>query len=309
MGNDVYRKVATVLNTLPNGFPPTESGVEIKLLKKIFEPEEAELFCNLKLTYETVEQIAERSGIPLEGLENKLKTMWKKGQIESRQSGEARAFRMMPWVIGIYEFQLNRMDKEFAELVEQYSPFLGPQLVMTKPQMMQVLPVERDIPMSYETLPYERVSTIIENGKSFAVNECICRKKSRILGKGCDRPLEMCMAIGNEPGVFDNHPWGGRVVSKEEAYELLQKAEEAALVHMTGNVVRGQWFICNCCGCCDPFLQVTRQGLQGVVNSHFYAEIDPDQCDACGICAEERCQVGAIVEAGGSYPKFVLFEK
>ena len=301
MGDDVYRKVATALNTLPNGFPPTESGVEIKLLKKVFEPEEAELFCRLRLTYETAEQIAERSGISLEGLGGMLESMWKKGQIDSRMAGGARVFRMMPWIIGIYEFQLNRMDKEFVELCEEYKPFLGPPLVMTKPQIMQVVPVEKEIPVHYEALPYERVSSIIGNGKSFAVNDCICRKKNRMLGKGCDKPLEMCMAIGDEPGLFDNHPWGGRVISREEAYDLLRRAEEAALVHMTSNVGSGQSFICNCCGCCDAFLQVTRAGLRGVINSHFYAEIDTEQCVACGICANERCQVGAITETEDSY--------
>lgn len=301
MDDAVYHKVATVLNTLPNGFPPTESGVEIKLLKKVFEPEEAELFCRLKLTYETPDQIAERSGISLEGLAGQLESMWKRGQIDSRLSGGVRVFRMMPWVIGIYEFQLTRMDKEFAELCDAYKPFLGPQLVMTKPQMMQVVPIEKSIPVSYQALPYERVSSIIENGKSFVVNDCICRKQNQILGKGCDKPLEICMAIGDEPGLFDNHPLGGRVISKAEAYGLLRKAEEAALVHMTGNVVSGQWFICNCCGCCDGQLQVARAGVKGVINSHFYADIDPVLCDACGICAEERCQVGAIAEAEGSY--------
>lgn len=301
MSDEVYRRLATVLDTLPNGFPPTESGVEIKLLRKVFEPDEADLFCKLKLTYETPEQIAHRSGLPLEGLGDMLESMLKKGQIERRWSGATPLFRMMPWIVGIYEFQLNRMDIEFAQLVEEYAPFLGPQLVMTKPQLMQVLPIEKEIPVNYEALPYEKVSSLIENGKSFVVNDCICRKKTRLLGKGCDKPLEICMGIGDEPGLWDNHPWGGRIISKQEAYDLLQKAEEAALVHMTGNMKDGRWYICNCCGCCDGQLVAAGAGLTGVINSHFYAEIDQDLCAACGICADERCQVKAIEEVDGSY--------
>jgi len=69
MSDEIYHKLAKVLDTLPNGFPATESGVEIRLLKRIFQPEQAELFCDLRLTFETVEQIAERTGRPLEGLE------------------------------------------------------------------------------------------------------------------------------------------------------------------------------------------------------------------------------------------------
>lgn len=300
MSDEVYRQLAKVLDTIPNGFPPTESGVEIKLLKKVFEPDEARLFCKLKLTNETPEQIAQRSGIPLEGLTEKLESMWKKGQIKSRVSGGVRLFRMMPWVVGIYEFQVARMDKEFAQLYEEYRS-LRPRLAINKPQLMQVLPVEKEIPTNFEALPYEKVSSIIENGKSFSVNDCICRKKARLLNKGCDKPLEICMVIGDENGLFDNHPWGGRTISKQEAYELLRKAEEAALVHLTSNVENGQWYICNCCGCCDRQLKVTSEGLQGVINSAFYAEIDPELCVACGICADERCQVKAIEEADGSY--------
>ena len=61
MSEDVYKKLTKVLDTLPNGFPATEDGVEIKILKKIFEPDEAELLCRLRLEFETAQQIAERT--------------------------------------------------------------------------------------------------------------------------------------------------------------------------------------------------------------------------------------------------------
>ena len=81
MSDEVYHNLAKVLDTLPNGFPATESGAEIKLLKKIFAPEEAELFCDLRLTFETAEQIAERTGRPIEGLNEMLITMMDKAWI------------------------------------------------------------------------------------------------------------------------------------------------------------------------------------------------------------------------------------
>jgi hypothetical protein len=57
----VYKQLAERLDTIPNGFPTTESGVELKLLAKLFTPEEAALTVQLKLTPESVEQIAERT--------------------------------------------------------------------------------------------------------------------------------------------------------------------------------------------------------------------------------------------------------
>ncbi len=306
MSSEAYSRLANVLDTLPNGFPPTESGVEIKLLKKVFESDEAELFCRLRLSYETADQIAGRAGIPSAGLNEKLESMWKKGQIESRLSGGERVFRMCPWVVGIYEYQLKRMDKEFVDLCEQRDQEVLNEAIkarrpMTKPQMMQVLPVERVISENYQALPYEKVSSIIENGKSFAVSDCICRKRKGMVGQECDRPLEICMVIGDEAGLFKDHPFVKREITKQEAYELLQKAEDAALVHMTTNVVKGQWYICNCCKCCDRQLMLTAAGIPGIINSHFYAEIDSELCSACGICADERCQVKAIDEADGTY--------
>ena len=73
MRDDIYRKLANVLDTLPNGFPATESGLEIELLEKIFTPEEADLFCDLRLRFETPIQVAERTGRPLEWLDE----MWR----------------------------------------------------------------------------------------------------------------------------------------------------------------------------------------------------------------------------------------
>lgn len=116
MDDAIYKKVAKVLDTLPNGFPSTESGVEIKLLKKVFTREQADLFCDLRLTFETVEEIAKRTGRPMEGLEEMLISMAKSGQLFMIKLEATRYFKMLPWVFGLYEFQLGRLDREFAEL-------------------------------------------------------------------------------------------------------------------------------------------------------------------------------------------------
>jgi electron transport complex protein RnfB len=303
MHDEVYYKLATVLNTLPNGFPATESGIEIRLLKKIFTPQQAKLFCKLRLTFETAGQIAERTGLPPEGLEEALGTMAELGQIFMIDLGGTRFFRMLPWVFGIYEFQLGRIDRELAELSEAYHSTYSRQFASRKPQLMQTLAVEETIPAHQEALPYEKVSAIIDANQSFRVSECICKKERGLLGHPCDRPTEVCLAIAPVPGVFDNSPTG-RVISKDEAYDLLNRAEEAALVHLTMNVQVGQIYICNCCKCCCGVLRsITELGIPAslVINSHYYAEIDGDACTGCGLCADERCQVGAIAAEEEAY--------
>lgn len=303
MSDEIFRQLAKVLDTLPNGFPSTESGVEMKILKKIFEPDEAELFCDMRMSFETAIQVSSRTGRPLEGLEQKLISMGNKGQLFAIQLGETWLFKMLPWVFGIFEFQLGRIDKELAELNEEYGPAFALEFFTRKPQLMQTVPIEETISVQNESLPFERVSALIEQNHAFLVNECICKKEHALLGKPCDRPLEVCLAMAPVPGIFDKSPTG-RVITKEEAYALLKKTEELGLVHMTSNIQNGQFWICNCCKCCcGPLRSINEMGIPAgdVINSHYYAEIDQELCIACGLCADERCQVQAISEEDGTY--------
>ena len=303
MNDTPYRNLARVLDTLPNGFPSTESGVEYKLLKKIFSPDEAELFCKLRLSFETTEQISERLGQPADELEGKLIQMAEKGQLMSVELGGIRLFKMLPYVFGIYEFQQPRLDREFAELNEEYGPVFGKQFFSRTPQLMYTLPIEEEITTNQEALPYDRVSALVEQSQSFMVMDCVCKKEQGLLENPCEKPTEICMAFAPVPNVFENNRLG-RAITKEEAKELLKKAEEAGLVHLTNNFRDGRFFICNCCGCCCGVLRsINEFGIPAstVVNSHYYAVIDPDLCASCGTCAEERCQVKAIEEMDDAY--------
>ena len=303
MSDEIYKKLAKVLDTLPNGFPATESGVEIKLLEKIFQPEQAELFCELRLAFESAEQIAERTGRPLEGLEERLIAMTERGQLWGIQFGETWVFKMMPWVFGIFEFQLPHLDREMSEMWEEYHPAFGQEFFSKTPQMMQTLPIEEEISSEQQALPYEKVSSLIESGQSFLVNECVCKKEHDLVEKPCDRPLEVCLAIAPVEGVFDDSS-RGRVITREEAYKLLAECEENGLVHLTGNTQNDRFYICNCCKCCCGVLRgINDLGIPAtnVINSHYYAVIDAEECNFCGVCAEERCQVGSIDETDDAF--------
>ena len=102
--SDPYIKLREFLDQLPLGYPKTESGVELKILKKLFSEAEAELAVLLTPIPEEARQIAERNGIPLEGLEEKLESMSKKGLIfifRIRRQGKT-LYNTAPFMIGLW---------------------------------------------------------------------------------------------------------------------------------------------------------------------------------------------------------------
>lgn len=302
MAETIYRRLQQVLDILPNGFPEADDGVEIKILKRIFTEEDAEIFCILRLTYETAEQISERTGWPLEGLDDHLKRMWEKGQIFGIDFGGVHVFRMAPWIFGIYEFQLKFLDRELAELCKAYESTYAPQFFTHKPALMHVVPVEEELGNESEVLPFDQVSSIVEKGKSFGLADCICKVEHGLLDNPCTKPVEVCLSIAPVPGFFDNHPLKIRPITKEEAYGVLKTAEEAGLVHMTNNFEKGHFYICNCCGCCCGILRAASElGISNAIHSNYTAVIDEEACVSCGLCADERCQLRAIEEVEDAY--------
>ncbi len=120
MNTDVYEKLAQALDRLPNGFPRTPSNVEIRLLQKIFTEEEATLVGHLTGTMESTKDIASRAGLPADVVGAALKTMAKRGLLWFDKGPDEIKFRLAPFVVGFYEAQVHSMDRELAQLVDDY---------------------------------------------------------------------------------------------------------------------------------------------------------------------------------------------
>ena len=298
---DVYKRLATRLDELPSGYPATESGVELKILEHIFTPEEAEMTLKMRSVPETVDQVAERLDKPVPEMQEILDDMFQKGHIASFKMFGQRMYMLFPFLVGIYEFQLNRMDKKLAELFEEYAPDLIGQLGNFEPALGRVIPVSTEIGAEQEVYRYEDVVRMIEEAKSFQLMEGICRKEQALQGKKCSHKLETCLGISGEEDAFDRFP-RGKVISREEAMKVIREAEEDGLVHFSYNVQEGHAFVCNCCSCCCGGLRGIREfnAPQMVAKSNYVAVIDTDGCTACGVCADERCPVDAIVMENGA---------
>lgn len=300
--SDCYKQLAEKLDGLPNGFPSTKSGVELKILRKIFTPEEAEMALKIRPVPETAEAIAGRLGKPLEEMQKILDHMVRRGQIGSAKMKSGQVYMLVPFVVGIFEFQLEHLDKELADLVESYAPHLMTTLGKHGPSLMRVIPLNIQIDAEHQVHPYEDLRKIMEKAKSFQVVECICRKEQALQGNPCKHSVEVCLGFSNHEGAFDAYPRGRRI-SREEALEVLAKADEEGLVHCTYNVQKGQMFVCNCCSCCCGILRGIKafDAPHILAKSNYVAAIDQETCAACGVCADERCPMDAIGEDAESY--------
>lgn len=299
MSDDLYRRLAAHLDRLPGGFPPSTTGAEIPLLKRLFTPDEAELALHTTINRETPETIAARAGRAVGEVEARLEAMARKGLIfPARTSEGAALYQAAPFVVGIYEFQVNTMDEALIhDLNEYWGSLRRRRPVRTIPQM-RTIPVGQSIEARHEVLPYERVDALLAAEGRFAVAPCICRKEARLSGRGCGAPMESCLVFG-EWADYYVRTGRARAIDRAEAGRILAAANEAGLVLQPSNS-REVAFICCCCGCCCGVLQGLqhrRRPADAVVNSciaHFEAEA----CIACGVCVE-RCQMQAVAEVDG----------
>lgn len=241
---DVYEKLRERLDKFPQGFPRTESGVELEILKRLFAPDEAGIMLDLKPVPEKLSDIAGRTGRDETELGEKLYDMSKRGLLMRWQAPDKEMYYfMMPWVIGIFEFQLNNLSGENIELFEKYyEEGMVPSSKDRKVGLLRVIPVEKEIEGKTEIQPYEQVSRIIESHNKFAVADCICRKVAKAQGNGCDKLMEACMSFGPAAEFYIGNGIG-REITKEEAREILEKAEEDGLIHCSSNQAGNKNFI------------------------------------------------------------------
>jgi electron transport complex protein RnfB len=242
MSEDVYRKLARTLDAIPNGFPATESGSELRLLAKIFTPEQAALASVMSLERETADEIAARAGMNPAVALRTLKTMARRGQIFVWRKGRELVFWLMPFAVGIYEEQLPWIDKELAQLFEEYFQEAQGAITHLAPPLHRVIPVEEAVPAGVEIFPYERATELLENAKAWGVRDCICRIQQKLVGRGCDAPVESCLVFAPVEGAFDGRK-ETRAIDKAEAIRILREAEDAGLVHSPGNYRDGNFYI------------------------------------------------------------------
>jgi len=294
MDNTPYQRLAQRLDELPNGFPPSRDGVELRLLAYIYTPEEADLAASLRLTLETPEQVAERLGGDAKELRMQLKRMAKRGLISAGRAEGGMGYGLMPFAVGVYEMQVDRLDEEMARLFEDYFHQAYATALVAHPSVHRVIPVGQSIKVGTEIQPYESAAEIVRGAKAWGVLDCICRKQQALIGEPCQHPLDVCMTLSQRPDAF-NHSSVVHALTMDEAMQTLERAAKAGLVHSVSNSQQDISYICNCCTCaCGVLRGIAELGiLNAVASSAFINTVDEDRCTACGDCLE-GCQFNAL---------------
>jgi Pyruvate/2-oxoacid:ferredoxin oxidoreductase delta subunit len=289
-----YTKLAEKLDQIPNRYPATESGIEIRLLEKIFTPEEAHVAAELFYEKDPLDVIAARADLPEAETKKILKGMVKKRVILFSKKDGSLVYGLMPFVVGFYEEMLPRLTREMAQLFEEYFQETQGRITGDGLSVHRVIPVQESIDIEMEVFSYEIASQLLENAKAWGVRDCICRVQQELIGTPCEHPKENCLVFAPIEGAFDLSEVD-RAITKEEALEILHEAENAGLVHTTGNYQGPNNYICNCCTCGCGILRSVAEfnNIAGVAKSDFLAVVDEDLCIACGDCLE-RCQFNAM---------------
>jgi ferredoxin len=292
--NDVYERLAKHLDTLPAGFPSTETGVELRILKRLFTEQEAAIALGLTMIPEPAQAVAARLGIDGDTLDPFLDAMSRKGLIYRSGKGGVNTYMAAQFVVGIWEYHLNSLDEDLVRDVNEYLPlFMKGSWVPYKTKQMRVIPISREVTAGMTIMPYEVAEEIIASQRKIVVSDCICRREHAMVGKKCDYPMEVCLSFGSGAYYYEENGLG-RSIDRKEALEILEKGRQAGLVLQPGNSM-SPVNICMCCGCCCQILGNLRTLDQPAlaVHTNYFARVDEEACVGCGACAD-RCHMDAV---------------
>lgn len=299
---EIYRALQQHLDELPIGFPNTKSGADLRLLKRFFNLEEAKIALHMKYGYQSASDILKRVSdeeLSLDQIRSHLSSMAKKGAILASRKGEVPRYSLAMFIIGMYEFQVDNLSKEFLQDVDQFfEDGFDKEFVTSaaKTSQFRVIPVKQSLNYKSTIATYDNVRTVVENFEGpFAIANCICRQSRDLAGDPCKVSdlREVCMPMGDFAYHYIDQNIG-KEINKQEALNLITLAEEKGFVIQSSNSQEPSFF-CLCCGDCCGYLRTVKDLPRPVdyVGTNYHAVVDSDLCSGCETCLE-RCQMDAL---------------
>jgi electron transport complex protein RnfB len=309
IGDLIFRQLQEHLDDSPEGFPATQSGADIRILKRLFSPQEAQIAIHLSAmkarTVSSIYRRLKKSGLDITPAQLKLSlsAMVLKGTILAVREGYREVHYQNAGISagGIYDFQVNRLSPELISDFDEYhmESFAKPQNKgIRKLLPLRTIPVEKSIPQpsKHLTSTYEDVRQLILKATGLiAVANCICRQTRDFKGQPCQHTKlrECCLQIGADHARQYVDMGIARFITKEEAFEILEKAQQDGLILQPENSQNPE-AICCCCGdCCALLTMVTRSPQPArLYSTNYFVEVEAQLCNQCGACIK-RCQLNA----------------
>lgn len=296
----VYRRLQRRLNTLPIGYPSSPTGSDIRLLKRMFDKEGAMVAAVLDWRFCSPEEAERR--LAAENLKVSrpvpeiLRGLASRGAILRRETtGE---YALVPLVVGMYEFQVSTMTKEYLDDAVSYlKEAYGLEFLASGEQQTRVIPVGESVRAEHRIATYDEFKSLIFGaGDRIAVLPCVCRRAKDLMGEPCkhsDR-RELCITFRDYADTVIREGWGRRITT-EEALELAALNQKDGFVLRPSNEQEPQ-FLCACCEDCCGLLAIIKFARRPAdyVSTNFRSRIDPSACVGCGLCAK-KCPMEAIV--------------
>ena len=293
------------LNKYPIGLVDSEKLREI--LGLLFDEREAFVASRFPLEEATLAELVRATGLEVTELSPVLETMADKGLVMDMPYAGTTYYLLMPGLIGFFEFTFmkHRSDLPMTRLSTLMREYLkesqAEEFFGSETQLTRALAYEEHIPVTSEIATYERARQIIREAGGGAVGMCYCRHKKEHQGKSCAKgaPTEgICISLGSAAKFLSRRGFA-ELKSEAELLEVIDRARELRLTHITDNIREKPSFICNCCRCCCELMAGVQMGYtEGIAKTGFTAIINPERCDYCGTCFM-ACNVNAIGLAKG----------
>lgn len=303
MVDEVYEKVIEALMMRGGAIPPVKCDEFYALVEELFTKDEAEIAAQMPMGAVSAEQMAQDIGKPVSEIRPHLESMANNGILFTKKKDGVSLYMLLQLVPGISEYQFMRggtteRDKKLAKLFDDmhHAAWDSPEAEKNRPTFpfSRVITVEENISSGTSVHTYDKVSEYINNAEYIAQGTCFCRHQFELLGDPCDKPKDTCLTFGPTAQFVDERGIG-RLISKEEALEILDRSEKAGLVHCSSNVSDRIDFICNCCACHCGIIQTFRDKhrINFGAPSNYIVSTIADECTLCESCIE-MCPIDAL---------------
>ncbi|MGL5541550.1 MAG: FAD-dependent oxidoreductase [Erysipelotrichaceae bacterium] len=280
-------------------------GPEYYVLEAIMDPYHTKIAMHLKFREKvSAQEVADAAHEPVEKVKQALEYIAWAGVAFVNTVDGVDVYWQDIFVPGHMEMIVNNKElvAKYPQIGESFYYFgskKGPMAAGIMPVgggPMRVVPIERSIDGNSKKASYEEVSKHIEEAHIFSVSDCSCRTSRESMGEGCGHlKEEMCIQLDHAAEYYIK-TGRGREISKEEAYEIIRKAEDNGLMHSIPNLdTPGHTHaICNCCGCGCYAMRLANEFVNNdIVRSNYRSVVDESKCVACGECVDV-CPTNAV---------------